>query len=751
MTPKYTDEPHGREVVLHGYLGPRSDLSKKLSFVTLFDSAYEKRLQIIAAPHRSKEEDQDVLETLKSIRANTPVALMGFFKPKPEAQRTPQLPSDKRLWRLDDFEVELRDIQSLNDFPSDIVMTPESEFSPEQRHLQIRTNKHISGALKLRQKTAHLCRKFLYSNYGYVEVETPLLFKSTSEGAREFIVPTRRRGLAYALPQSPQQFKQILMASGIRKYFQFARCFRDEDLRADRQPEFTQLDIEKAFAKADDVIETVEELLCTVWKYHLEVELPKPFPRMTYKKAMSCYGSDKPDLRIPILPFSRIDYLLPADLVDKITSLVKPIVEVMIVPAEVPTEAIRRFIDGFLDSPDSKRFHENPSGGPGIFIYDSSKPLQGLSAFGFEAVEEIERRFDLKDGYIVIIQARENAPLSGGSTPLGEMRNAIHKALASLLYLQPLRWKDFKPVWITDFPLFSPSNSSEPGQGGNAGLASTHHPFTSPKSAEDVDLLLTNPSRVIGDHYDLVINGEEIGGGSRRIHQAEMQEFIMRDILKMDDEHIVEFSHLLEALRLVAMIHASKTKKKTTLRDVIAFPKSGKGDDLMVKSPGPMTEDVLETYHLKLRETLRTSNGQQIFDVQVLERHPFTTQTFIPLASPSTTTISSAGQAIIIVAPTLPNPPRPPPSPPTLTPYFPQLQSKQNGPPDLQRLKAFLAEPGMGVTYGVGTWHAPMVVVGQRVDYVVVQHISGRGEEDCQEVDVQGVEVVVEGPDRAKL
>ena len=377
------------------------------------------------------------------------------------------------------------------------------------------------------------------------------------------------------------------------------------------------MDIEKAFAKADDVIETVEELLCTVWKYHLEVELPKPFPRMTYKKAMSCYGSDKPDLRIPILPFSRIDYLLPADLVDKITSLVKPIVEVMIVPAEVPTEAIRRFIDGFLDSPDSKRFHENPSGGPGIFIYDSSKPLQGLSAFGFEAVEEIERRFDLKDGYIVIIQARENAPLSGGSTPLGEMRNAIHKALASLLYLQPLRWKDFKPVWITDFPLFSPSNSSEPGQGGNAGLASTHHPFTSPKSAEDVDLLLTNPSRVIGDHYDLVINGEEIGGGSRRIHQAEMQEFIMRDILKMDDEHIVEFSHLLEALRsgcpphagialgfdrLVAMIHASKTKKKTTLRDVIAFPKSGKGDDLMVKSPGPMTEDVLETYHLKLRE-----------------------------------------------------------------------------------------------------------------------------------------------------
>ena len=338
---------------------------------------------------------------------------------------------------------------------------------------------------------------------------------------------------------------------------------------------------------------------------------------MTYMEAMSRYGSDKPDLRIPIQPISRIDYLLPADLVNKITSRVKPIVEVMIVPTEASTESIRRFIDGFLGSPDNKSFLVNPSGGPGIFVYDSGKPLQGLSAFGFEAVEELEKRFDLKDGFLIILQARENVPLSGGSTPLGDMRTAIYKALVTLLYLQPPDWKDFKPVWITDFPLFSPSNSSEPGQGGNAGLASTHHPFTSPKTAEDVDLLLTDPSKVTGDHYDLVINGEEIGGGSRRIHNAEMQEFVMRDILKMDDEHIAEFSHLLEALRagcpphagialgfdrLVAMVHASKTKKKTTLRDVIAFPKSGKGDDLMVKSPGPMTEDVLETYHLKLRE-----------------------------------------------------------------------------------------------------------------------------------------------------
>ena len=364
-------------------------------------------------------------------------------------------------------------------------------------------------------------------------------------------------------------------------------------------------------------METVEQLICDIWERYLHVTNLHPFRRMTYAEAMSRYGSDKPDLRIPIQPISRIDHFLPADLISKITSLTRPIVEAMVVRAEGPIEPIRRFLDGFFESPSNKHFLDNPSGGPGIFIYDSSKPLEGLSGFGFEATGELKKLFDLKDGYIIVLQARENVPLSGGSTTLGEMRNALHKALESLPFYQSTAWQDFKPVWITDFPLFSPSESRESGQGENAGLVSTHHPFTSPKTAEDVDLLLKDPSQVIGDHYDLVINGEEIGGGSRRIHQAEMQEFIMRDILKMKDERVAEFSHLLEALRsgcpphagialgldrLVAMIYAAMKRKKTTLRDVIAFPKSGKGDDQMVKSPGPMTEDVLETYHLRLRD-----------------------------------------------------------------------------------------------------------------------------------------------------
>ena len=231
----------GNEVILHGYFGPRSDLSKKLSFVTLYDPAFQRQIQIIAMTNGSKEEGQGAFEKLRSIKANSPVTLRGFFKHRPEAQRKSQIPSDGQPEILDNFEIELYDVQSLNEFPSDIVMTPGSEFPPDQRHLQIRTNRHISDALGLRHSIKALCMMILHSKLGFKEIETPLLFKSTSEGAREFIVPTRRKGLAYALPQSPQQFKQILMASGLPNYFQFARCFRDEDLRADRQPEFTQV------------------------------------------------------------------------------------------------------------------------------------------------------------------------------------------------------------------------------------------------------------------------------------------------------------------------------------------------------------------------------------------------------------------------------------------------------------------------------------------------------------------------------
>ena len=247
----YADDFHGFEVCLHGYLGPRSDLSKTLSFVTLFDSSTTGQLQIVATPRSRGEGNRDTLAELKSMKAITPVALTGFFKRRSNANRSDETPAYPTRPYLRDFEVELHDIQSLNEFTSDHVMQPDSDSPPEQRHLQIRSNTHISKALVLRSDVSIYCRNWLSDAYGFKEIETPLLFKSTSEGAREFIVPTRRKGLAYALPQSPQQFKQIVMASGLQKYFQFARCFRDEDLRADRQPEFTQVNMSTGSLVAD--------------------------------------------------------------------------------------------------------------------------------------------------------------------------------------------------------------------------------------------------------------------------------------------------------------------------------------------------------------------------------------------------------------------------------------------------------------------------------------------------------------------
>ena len=338
---------------------------------------------------------------------------------------------------------------------------------------------------------------------------------------------------------------------------------------------------------------------------------------MTYLEAMSLYGSDKPDLRLPIPPFKRVGHVIPVDLVRMMTSLNDPVVEAMVIPVRCSAADSRLLIRDFLDSPEGQTFGENPDGGPGTFVYDSSKPLQGLAAFGFEAVETLERDFELEDGFIIILQARRKAPHSDGSTFLGDLRNGLWREAVRKGYFDAPPWQHFEPVWITDFPLFSPTNASEPGQGGRAGFASTHHPFTSPKTPQDVDLLRSNPTEAVGEHYDLVINGEEIGGGSQRIHQAAMQEFVFRKILKMDNARVQEFAHLLEALRagcpphagialgmdrLVAMMASSKFERKMTMRDVIAFPKSGKGEDLLVKSPSLITQEALDTYHLRLHE-----------------------------------------------------------------------------------------------------------------------------------------------------
>jgi aspartyl-tRNA synthetase len=362
-----------------------------------------------------------------------------------------------------------------------------------------------------------------------------------------------------------------------------------------------------SFASAQDVMGCIETVIRRLWAELLRIDINGAFPRMTYAEAMSKYGSDKPDVRIG-MEISRADYLLPVDMISMITHLMDPIVEMIKLSVSHDPRETREFISSFMGSPEAEEFLRNPEGGPGIFVFDSRKPLQGLQSLGFEAAEVIGENLD--DGDLIILQARQRSDFTGGSTALGNLRRALHKAAVEKKYCSPAEGFDFR--WITDFPLFSPVNDAEPGQGGVAGLASTHHPFTSPKGADDVDLLLKDPAKVVGDHYDLVVNGVELGGGSRRIHHAGLQEFVLRDVLKIPQERLSQFSHLLEALRAGCPPHAgialgfdrliAVMLGRDSLRDVIAFPKSGKGEDMMVKSPGLINPEMLETYHLRLKE-----------------------------------------------------------------------------------------------------------------------------------------------------
>lgn len=373
-----------------------------------------------------------------------------------------------------------------------------------------------------------------------------------------------------------------------------------------------KLDLEMSFATGEDVMRVVEGVIRRLWSNLMNNEAPlHPFQKLSYHEAMSRYGSDKPDTRYG-MEIHRVENLLPVDLISKVTSLTNPIVEVFKIEGnENDPAATSEFITKFLDSPAGTPFNENPEGGPGIFVYNARQPLRGLQPFGFQAAEYVEDLLEPDHGDLLVLQAREAAPFSGGSTPIGDLRRALYAAAVESGFKPAATGFDF--LWIVDFPLFSPSSDSEPGQGGAAGISSTHHPFTAPKSAADVDLLLTDPTKAVADHYDLVINGVELGGGSRRIHDAAVQEFVLRDVLQMPPERLADFSHLLEALRAGCPPHAGVALGfdrlvalmlgKDSVRDVIAFPKTGKlGEDPMVKAPSLVTKEALETYHLRLMD-----------------------------------------------------------------------------------------------------------------------------------------------------
>lgn len=352
------------------------------------------------------------------------------------------------------------------------------------------------------------------------------------------------------------------------------------------------------------MVSSLVKVICKFFSLPLHIT---PHP-LKYTAAMASYGSDKPDLRFK----SKIhpaNGWFSSSVISRLSTLENPLVDVMKVEMEgtSPSEA-GAFVRSFLDNPTSATYTSNPAGMPGVAVYDSSKPLRGLASFEHEGAAKIEAILKPEPGDILIVQTRPRRKFSGGSTPLGNMRRDIHAAAVQQgLVKSPA--EGFTLLWVVDFPLFSPLEENDPGQGGNAEFCSTHHPFTAPKPGQDLSNLITKPLDVIGDHYDLVINGVEVGGGSRRIHTADMQEMVFRDVLKMKPERIEDFRHLLNALgsgcpphagfalgfdRLIALMTGTQS-----VRDVIAFPKTADGEDKFAGSPSPLTPEQLATYHLK--------------------------------------------------------------------------------------------------------------------------------------------------------
>ncbi|MBT6957658.1 MAG: aspartate--tRNA ligase, partial [Opitutae bacterium] len=459
------------------------------------------------------------------------------------------------------------------------------------RYLDLRRPSNIN-VLRLRHKAAQATRKYFDDN-DFIEVETPMLFKSTPEGAREFLVPSRLNpGEFYALPQSPQQYKQMLMVAGVERYYQLAKCFRDEDLRADRQPEFTQIDIEVSFIDREGMYALMEGLMKQIWKDVLGIDIPTPFPRMTFHDAMNQYGVDKPDTRFDLKIHDFSETFRDSDF--KVFS------------GTVGNGGVVKAFNakGLADitQGEMKALEESAKilGAKGLAFIKSENgewksPI--IKFFSDEEKDALKEQLEVEEGDIVFFAAAE---WDRACAILGRIRlEAAQLLVKRSKIIIPEDAYNF--LWVIEFPLML--FDEEKGE-----FASTHHPFTSPVP-DDIELLDSDPKAVRGQHYDMVLNGVELGGGSIRIHQTQLQEKVFKDVLNIPAD-IVEsrFGYMLKAFKYGAPPHGGIAfgfdrlvgilAKKNSIRDVIAFPKTQKGQDLMAAAPGDATDRQLRDLHV---------------------------------------------------------------------------------------------------------------------------------------------------------
>jgi aspartyl-tRNA synthetase len=561
----------GQKVVLAGWVARRRDHGGVI-FIDLRDSGNGPGVAQVVF------REPDVLAQAHRLRAEFCVAVEGVVEIRPEGNANAEIPTGE-------IEVNATVLTVLGEsaaLPFQLDEPAGEEARLRHRYLDMRREGSTGDALRLRSRVNAAARAVL-SGRDFVEIETPTLTRSTPEGARDFLVPARLQpGSFYALPQSPQLFKQLLMVGGMERYYQIARCYRDEDFRADRQPEFTQLDMEMSFVDTDDVIAVAEEILAALWAL-IGVDLPRPIPRMSYADAMRRFGSDKPDLRFGLELVECTDYF--ADTPFRVFQA--PYVAAVVMPGGGSQP--RRTLDGWQEWA-KQRGHK----GLAYVLIGQDGTLSGPVAKNLSDAERdgLAAHVGAKPGDCVFFSA---GPAKASRALLGATRGEIARRLDMI---DENAWAF---VWIVDPPLFEPADDATASGDvavGSGAWTAVHHAFTAPKP-EHAGAITTDPGAVLADAYDIVCNGHEIGGGSIRIHRRDVQEQVF-SVMGIDAAEAAEkFGFLLEAFTFGAPPHggiAFGWDRITALlfgadsiRDVIAFPKSGGGVDPLTDAPAPIT------------------------------------------------------------------------------------------------------------------------------------------------------------------